>query len=145
MKTAIGVFGSDKAGRVIDDLLRIGCAPDHISVVSGNHVAAQDSGDKNSGNHQPSKDELGTRIQGLHAMTMPEIGEVFVTGPLGERFAGATLRESLVDSGLPEPAATRYAETIKDGGALIAADVEDADVQQVLDVMTLYVQEVDDS
>ena len=62
----------------------------------------------------------------------------------GERFAGATLRESLVGSGLPEPAATRYAETIKDGGALIAADVEDDDVEQVLEVMSAHVQDVED-
>jgi hypothetical protein len=81
---------------------------------------------------------LGGLLLGLGALTITGIGPVLAAGPLGTALsallgagAGAVaggvtggLLGALVDMGVPEDEAEYYAEGVRRGGALVAAEVE---------------------
>jgi hypothetical protein len=126
MRTAVGVFDPIIAGRVIDDLSRIGCSKQRMSVIA----------------HQPSPDaptgpaDLARHIGPLHEANMSGVGYVFVTGPLGDIFAGADLRSALVANGLTDEEASRYVDEVNQGSAIVAAEVDEGQLQQALNVMS---------
>ncbi|HZU84305.1 MAG TPA: DUF2382 domain-containing protein [Polyangiaceae bacterium] len=125
MRTAVGVFEPMEAGQVIDDLISMGCDKARMSVIA--HPPS-------TGAAEPRED-LSAHIAGLHGARMAEVGDVFIAGPLGERFAGSDLRAALVANGLSSLEADSYVEELKGGGAIVAAEVDETHLQRVLSVM----------
>jgi uncharacterized protein (TIGR02271 family) len=79
---------------------------------------------------------------GLGALAIPGIGPVIAAGPIVAGLTGAGLGAvaggvvgALVDMGLPEAEAERYAEGLRRGGALVTAQVADDRVDEAMDIM----------
>lgn len=126
MRTAVGVFDPFAAGRIIDDLSRIGCSKQRMSIIA----------------HPPSPEapagpaELSHHIGPLHEASMTGVGYVFVAGPLGDLFAGADLGAALIASGLTEEEASRYVDEVNQGSTIVAAEVDEGHLQEVLNLMS---------
>ena len=123
MRTAIGAFEAPEAGPTIDELVDAGFA--NLSV-----VAREDSDGP-----APAFADLAGRIEGLHPITMTDVGPVVAAGPFAELLDGHRALESLVGAGLPDVTAEGYIETLRHGGTLICADVPDERIDDAIAIM----------
>lgn len=85
---------------------------------------------------------LGGLLLGLGALAIPGIGPVIAAGPLAAALAGAGIGAvtggiigALIDLGVPEESANMYAESVRRGNALVAAQVADNRVDEATRIM----------
>jgi stress response protein YsnF len=88
---------------------------------------------------------IGGLLVGLGALAIPGIGPVVAAGPIVAGLTGAGVGAvaggvigALVDMGLPEEEAHHYAEGLRRGGTLVAAQVEDSRVDEAIRIMERY-------
>jgi uncharacterized membrane protein len=83
-------------------------------------------------------------LAGLSAITVPGLGPIITAGTIATAFgtaaAGAGLGAAtggiigaLTSTGIPEPDAQVYAESVKRGGLLLTVDIEDEQTTPVLE------------
>jgi uncharacterized protein (TIGR02271 family) len=85
---------------------------------------------------------LGGLLLGLGALAIPGVGPVIAAGPLAAALAGAGIGAvtggiigALVDLGVPEESAHVYAESVRRGNVLVAAQIEDNRVDEATRIM----------
>jgi uncharacterized protein (TIGR02271 family) len=85
---------------------------------------------------------LGGLLLGLGALAIPGIGPVIAAGPIAAALAGAGIGAvtggiigALVDLGIPEESAHVYAESVRRGNVLVAAQVEDMRADEATRIM----------
>jgi uncharacterized protein (TIGR02271 family) len=88
---------------------------------------------------------IGGLLVGLGALAIPGVGPVIAAGPIVGALTGAGVGAiaggiigALVDMGLPEEEAHYYAEGLRRGGILVAAQVPDTRVEEAVDIMEHY-------
>jgi len=85
---------------------------------------------------------LGGLLVGLGALAIPGIGPVIAAGPIAAALAGAGIGAvtggiigALIDLGVPEESAHVYAESVRRGNVLVAAQVGDDRVDEASRIM----------
>jgi uncharacterized protein (TIGR02271 family) len=85
---------------------------------------------------------LGGLLLGLGALAIPGIGPVIAAGPIAAALAGAGVGAvtggiigALIDLGIPEESAHMYAESVRRGNVLVAAQVADNMVNEATRIM----------
>jgi len=85
---------------------------------------------------------LGGLLLGLGALAIPGIGPVIAAGPIAATLAGAGVGAvaggiigALVDMGVPKESAEAYAESVRRGDILVAAQVPDNQADQATRIM----------
>jgi len=85
---------------------------------------------------------LGGLLVGLGALAIPGIGPVIAAGPIVAALAGAGVGAvtggvigALVDLGIPEESAHEYAESVRRGNVLVAAQVADNRADEATRIM----------
>jgi uncharacterized protein (TIGR02271 family) len=151
-KTVIGTYRDmETAIAVVNDLVNGGFHRNSISVIANdadkkyssyidNEGAADDTA-KGAG-IGAAIGGLGGLLLGLGALAIPGVGPVIAAGPLAAALAGAGIGAvtggiigALVDLGIPEESAEIYAESVRRGNALVAAQVEDQRVDEATRIM----------
>jgi uncharacterized protein (TIGR02271 family) len=126
MRTVVGLFENvDEARLAIEELAKLGFAPQKISVVA--NTAASKA--------------MATSPRGLelHTMTLSDVGQVAASGPIGELQERPGQRLGLIgllqQIGFSSDLAEHYATGVQRGGALESLTVDDADADRVAAVM----------
>jgi uncharacterized protein (TIGR02271 family) len=151
-KTVIGTYRDmQTATAVVNDLVNAGFHRNSISVIANdadkqyssyvdNDNAADDTA-KGAG-IGAAIGGLGGLLVGLGALAIPGVGPVIAAGPLAAALAGAGIGAvtggiigALVDLGIPEESAHIYAESVRRGNVLVAAQVEDNRVDEATHIM----------
>lgn len=151
-KTVIGTYSDmDTAVSVVNDLVNAGFNRNSISIIANNKgdqystyinddVAGDDTA-KGAG-IGAAIGGLGGLLLGLGALAIPGIGPVIAAGPIAAALAGAGIGAvtggiigALVDLGIPEESAHAYAESVRRGSVLVAAQVDDARVADASRIM----------
>lgn len=152
-KTVIGTYSNvETAIEVVNDLVNAGFQRNTISVIANDpdqryaSYVDQDSGSmddtaKGAG-IGAAIGGLGGLLVGLGALAIPGIGPVIAAGPLAAALAGAGVGAvtggiigALIDLGIPEESAHVYAESVRRGNALVAAQVPDNRVDEASRIM----------
>jgi hypothetical protein len=137
------------AQAVITLLEGVGVSSDDISVVAPEHVK---HGVSEVGSEATAGGEVGAVIgggvgllAGLGMLAIPGIGPVVAAGWLATTAIGAVAGAaacgwmgSLISAGVPESEAHVYMETIRRGGTLVTAKVEDGLANRATEVMDRY-------
>jgi uncharacterized protein (TIGR02271 family) len=151
-KTVIGTYSSlQTAHDVVNDLVNAGFHRNSISLVAhdadekyASHVDRDTSMDDTAKGAGVGAlvGGLGGLLLGLGALAIPGVGPVIAAGPLAAALAGAGVGAvtggiigALVDLGVPEDSAHMYAESVRRGNALVAAQVEDNRVNEATRIM----------
>lgn len=157
-KTVVGVYDeSTDAQAAIEALNRAGFSRDDISLLSASEarrrgmdvdVPEQERGtkaDEGAGLGAGAGavvGGLGGLLVGLGTLLLPGLGLVLAAGPLVTTLIGAgigaglgALVGALIGMGIPEEEAQYYAEAVRRGGTLVAADVPDNKVDDAIEVM----------
>lgn len=146
----------ETAVAVVNDLVNAGFHRNSISLIANDadqkyaSQVTQGGGSQGSGMDDTAKGAgvgaaiggLGGLLLGLGALAIPGIGPVIAAGPLAAALAGAGIGAvtggmigALVDLGVPEESAHVYAESVRRGNALVAAQVEDNRVNEAARIM----------
>jgi uncharacterized protein (TIGR02271 family) len=151
-KTVIGTYSNmQTAIGVVNDLVSAGFHRNSISVIANDadkqystYVDQDMSGDdtaKGAG-IGAAIGGLGGLLVGLGALAIPGIGPVIAAGPLAAALAGAGIGAvtggiigALIDLGIPEESAHVYAESVRRGNVLVAAQVGDNRVEEATRIM----------
>jgi len=151
-KTVIGTYSTmETALAVVNDLVNAGFQRNTISVI------ANDPDQKYAAyvDHDTSADGaaagagigavvggLGGLLLGLGALAIPGIGPVIAAGPIAATLAGAGVGAvaggiigALVNMGVPKESAEAYAESVRRGDVLVAAQVPDNQADQATRIM----------
>lgn len=149
----------DTAYRVVDALITAGFDRDQISVIANDvdRVYTErydvneryDDTDDVSGGEGAALGAVSGAIIGLGAMLIPGVGPVLAAGPLLSAIigggvgavAGAVtggITASLIDFGVDEDTAHRYAEGVRRGGALVVIHTANDHRDRAMDVMNNY-------
>jgi uncharacterized protein (TIGR02271 family) len=151
-KTVIGTYTTmETAVAVVNDLVDAGFPRNAISVI------ANDPDHKYAAyvDHDTSADGaaagagigavvggVGGLLLGLGALAIPGIGPVIAAGPLAATLAGAGVGAvaggiigALVNMGVPKESAEAYAESVRRGDVLVAAQVPDNQADQATRIM----------
>lgn len=147
-KTLTGLFDDyDDAKRAVSDLEAAGVPSDDISIVAhnahGKHLT--DDGRDNEAAEDAGKGAgvgaaiggIGGLLAGLGLIAIPGLGPVVAAGWLASTVAAAAggaliggaaggIVGALTDAGVPEHDAHVYAESVRRGGTLVTARVNDA-------------------
>lgn len=156
MKTVIAVYETLQIARdVVNDLVNAGVDRNNISLVASDSRSEYTRyvGDNTEGEEMASSAGTGAGIGavvggiggllvGLGALAIPGIGPVIAAGPLAATLAGAGLGAAaggilgaLTELGVPEAEANAYAESIRRGNVLVAAQVADDRVNEATRIM----------
>jgi len=167
MKTIVGLYDDlNTANQVVQALVNYGINRDEISLIAGdrkgsyasndNHAGQRDSWDKTQTRDAGSAAAggavtgavvggMGGALLSLSALAIPGIGPVVAAGPLVAGLVGAGagaavggLVGALTEAGVPEQEAGYYVEGVHRGGTLISVQVDDAETDQVVDIMNRY-------
>jgi uncharacterized protein (TIGR02271 family) len=151
-KTVIGTYSNfESAIDVVNNLVNAGFNRNTISVIANDpdekyaayvdNDGAMDDTAKGAG-IGAAIGGLGGLLLGLGALAIPGIGPVVAAGPLAAALAGAGIGAvtggiigALVDLGVPEESAHMYAESVRRGNVLVAAQVDDNRVQEATRIM----------
>jgi uncharacterized protein (TIGR02271 family) len=151
-KTVIGTYRDmTTASAVVNDLVNAGFHRNSISLIANDtdqRYASQvdqdvemDDTAKGAG-IGAAIGGLGGLLLGLGALAIPGIGPVIAAGPIAATLAGAGIGAvtggiigALVDLGIPEESAHVYAESVRRGNILVAAQVEDNRVDAATGIM----------
>lgn len=157
MKTVVGTYDNiQTAYAIANDLIAAGYSRNDISVVANdkeqtyspyleseriNHVDAGDDVAAGAG-IGAAIGGLGGLLVGLGALAIPGVGPVIAAGPLLAALTGAGVGAvtggivgALVDLGIPDEEAHVYSEGLRRGHVLVIAQVPDASVNAVTNMM----------
>jgi len=151
-KTVIGTYSSlEVAVAAVNDLVNAGFHRNSISVVAddpdkkyASYVDQDTSADGAAAGAGigAAIGGLGGLLLGLGALAIPGIGPVIAAGPIAAALAGAGVGAVtggmigvLVDLGVPQESAEAYAESVRRGNVLVAAQVEDNRVNEATRIM----------
>jgi uncharacterized protein (TIGR02271 family) len=151
-KTVIGTYADMEAAvAVVNDLVNAGFHRNSISVIANDPDKQYSSYvDRDADGSDTAKGAgigaaiggLGGLLLGLGALAIPGIGPVIAAGPIAAALAGAGIGAvtggiigALVDLGIPEESAHIYAESVRRGNVLVAAQVEDMRVEEATRIM----------
>jgi hypothetical protein len=154
MKTVVGTYTDlQNAYAVANDLTAAGYSRNDISVIA-NDAKNSYSPYLDKGYVAPADDAatgagigaaiggIGGLLIGLGALTIPGIGPVIAAGPLLAALTGAGVGAvtggivgALVDLGIPDEDANLYSEGLRRGNVLVVAQVPDASVGAVTNIM----------
>lgn len=154
MKSVIGTYSNlESATEVVNNLVNAGFQRNTISVVAHDpdeRYASYVDTDTGGNMDDTAKGAgigaaiggLGGLLLGLGALAIPGVGPVIAAGPLAAALAGAGVGAvtggiigALVDLGIPEESAHMYAESVRRGNVLVAAQVEDNRVNEATRIM----------
>jgi len=163
MKTIVGLYEDLAiANQVVQALVHKGTSRDAISLVTRDHERAYASPEKyetggdgqtiDTGNATAGGAVTGAVIGGmggvllsLGALAIPGIGPVIAVGPLIAGLVGAgagaavgSLLGALTEVGIPEEEAGYYVEGVNRGGTLVSVQTDDAETDQVVEIMNRY-------
>jgi uncharacterized protein (TIGR02271 family) len=149
-KTVIGTYTNmEDAIDVVNKLVDAGFHRNSISLIA-NDPDERYASQVDSGMDDTAKGAgigaaiggLGGLLLGLGALAIPGIGPVIAAGPLAAALAGAGIGAvtggiigALIDLGVPEESAHMYAESVRRGNALVAAQVADNRVDEATRIM----------
>lgn len=151
-KTVVGTYADmETAVAVVNDLVNAGFHRNSISIIANDadkqysayvdHDMAGDDTAKGAG-FGALIGGLGGLLVGLGALAIPGIGPVIAAGPLAAALAGAGIGAvtggiigALIDLGIPEESANIYAESVRRGNVLVAAQVADNRVEEATHIM----------
>jgi uncharacterized membrane protein len=146
MKSIIGLFDDrQKALAAVEDLRQRRIPPHDISIVSNNsdgwysEDSKPEAGAETGAGVGAALGALGGLLAGLGVITLPGVGPVVSAGWLLATLAGSatgvilggaagSLVGVLAAEGIDDPDAQVYAESLKRGGTLLVARVEDKQV-----------------
>lgn len=153
-KTIIGIYENlEQAHEVVNDLVNAGFNRNTISVVAQDpderYSSYLDRGTDGGGEDVAQGAGIGAAIGGLGglliglgALAIPGIGPVVAAGPIAAALAGAGIGAvtggiigALVDLGIPEEEAQIYAESVRRGNVLVAAQVDDQRANEASRIM----------
>ena len=157
-KTVVGVYDEvSDAQAAIEDLNRAGFPRNDISMLSAAEARRRGIDVEPEARREGNKaDEgaglgagagavvggLGGLLVGLGTLLLPGLGLVLAAGPLVTTLIGAgigaglgALVGALIGMGIPEEEAHYYAEAVRRGGTLVAADVAEERIDDAIDVM----------
>jgi hypothetical protein len=159
-KTIIAVYDSLSDARdAVEQLLDHGHSTDDISIVvydkngeysqmlEGGELTAGTTDDDVSAGEGAAFGALAGMAIGLGALMIPGIGPIIAAGPLATALAAGTvgavagaatggLVAGLVDMGVPEEDAALYAESVRQGGAMVIVKVPDEMVESSGSIMS---------
>jgi len=167
MKTIVGLYDDlNTANQVVQALVNYGIDRDEISLIAGDRKgdyasSASQTGDRNSWDNTRTTDTgsataggavtgavvggVGGALLSLSALAIPGIGPVIAAGPLVAGLVGAGagaavggLVGALTEAGVPEEEAGYYVEGVHRGGTLVSVKTDDAETDQVVDIMNRY-------
>ena len=151
-KTVIGTYNNlETAVTVVEELVNAGFHRNSISVIANDadkryasyvdHDGDLDDTAKGAG-IGAAIGGLGGLLLGLGALAIPGIGPVIAAGPIAAALAGAGIGAvtggvigALIDLGVPEESAHMYAESVRRGNVLVAAQVSDNKVNDASRIM----------
>lgn len=151
-KTVIGTYRDlDSAVNVVNRLVDAGFHRNSISVIANDpdeqyaafvdQDGAMDDTAKGAG-FGAAIGGLGGLLLGLGALAIPGVGPVIAAGPLAAALAGAGIGAvtggiigALIDLGIPEESAQVYAESVRRGHVLVAAQVADDRADEATRIM----------
>lgn len=151
-KTVIGTYSSfENAIEVVNEMVEAGFHRNSISVIANDpdekysayidNDGAMDDTAKGAG-IGAAIGGLGGLLLGLGALAIPGVGPVIAAGPLAAALAGAGVGAvtggmigALIDLGIPEESAHMYAESVRRGNVLVAAQVADNRVNEATRIM----------
>jgi uncharacterized protein (TIGR02271 family) len=151
-KTVIGTYRDlDSAVSVVNRLVDAGFHRNSISVIANDADEKYASYvDQDTNMDDTAKGAgfgaaiggLGGLLLGLGALAIPGVGPVIAAGPLAAALAGAGIGAvtggiigALIDLGIPEESAHMYAESVRRGHVLVAAQVEDNRADEATRIM----------
>jgi len=151
-KTVIGTYSTlETALAVVNDLVNAGFHRNTISVIADDpdqkYAAYVDRDTSAEGTAAGAGigamiGGLGGLLLGLGALAIPGIGPVIAAGPIVSTLAGAGVGAvtggiigALVDMGVPKESAEAYAESVRRGNALVAAQVPDNQAGEATRIM----------
>ncbi|MGM0370638.1 MAG: general stress protein [Bacillota bacterium] len=138
MPTVLGVFdGEDQAQNAIDKLKTKGVSEEKISLIAKHQGENDDmEASEELGGHNKDRVTDGAAtggtlggiagiLAGVGLLTIPGVGPILAAGPLAGGITGAAaggITGGLVDYGLDEEAGEKYAQEVKEGKILVAAE-----------------------
>jgi uncharacterized protein (TIGR02271 family) len=141
----------ETAVAVVNDLVNAGFDRNSISVIANDADQRYSSYVDNDGAADDTAKGagigaaiggLGGLLLGLGALAIPGIGPVVAAGPLAAALAGAGIGAvtggiigAIIDLGVPEESAHVYAESVRRGNVLVAAQIEDNRVDEATRIM----------
>jgi uncharacterized protein (TIGR02271 family) len=151
-KTVIGTYSTlETALAVVNDLVNAGFHRNTISVIADDpdqkYAAYVDRDTSAEGTAAGAGigamiGGLGGLLLGLGALAIPGIGPVIAAGPIVSTLAGAGVGAvtggiigALADMGVPKESAEAYAESVRRGNALVAAQVPDNQAGEATRIM----------
>jgi hypothetical protein len=142
-RTAIGVFATGEAERVLDELVSRGFRAEGISLLSLDESAIEGREVVREVDIEMSGPFAGLagHLLGLHSANLSGIGAAIVAGPIAQAVeqspseAEESLFVALVEEGVPEGTARAYTDEVCRGAALVAIRVPDQDLASALDVL----------
>lgn len=151
-KTVIGTYTNlDSAYEVVNRLVDAGFHRNSISVIANDPDEKYASYVDQSGDLDDTAKGagfgaaiggLGGLLLGLGALAIPGVGPVIAAGPLAAALAGAGIGAvtggmigALIDLGIPEETAHVYAESVRRGNVLVAAQVADDRANEATRIM----------
>ena len=168
MKTLVGLYDDlNTANQVVQALVNYGIDRDEISLIAGDRQGSYTSNNGNLAEEHNGWDKTQTTDSGsaaaggavtgavvggvggallsLSALAIPGIGPVIAAGPLIAGLVGAGagaavggLLGALTEVGVPEEEAGYYVEGVHRGGTLVSVQADDAETNQVVDIMNRY-------
>ena len=152
MKTVSKVYDSYAQARAaVDDLERAGVPSSDVSLVANKHVSA-DYADVDEVSDAAKGAGIGGALgggagllAGIGLLAIPGLGPVVAAGWLAATAVGAAagaatggIVGALVDAGIDREHADVYSESIRRGGTLVTARVQDGDVAKVEAILAGY-------
>jgi uncharacterized membrane protein len=137
MPTVLGVFdGEDQAQNAIDKLKTKGVSEEKISLIAKHQDNNDDmeASEELAGQQESVTDGAATGgtlggiagiLAGVGLLTIPGVGPILAAGPIAGGLTGAAaggITGGLVDYGLDEEAEEKYAQEVKEGKILVAAE-----------------------
>lgn len=136
VRTVVGMYDTiEDARETARELIDRGFRADRISILAHHVGAARAAGAGGSVDVSAPSGALRDmeRLVGrMQSASITDIGDVMVMGPLGSRITGLggganlrTLTDALMEAGVSSEEAPLYAEGLRRGGTILAADVPD--------------------
>lgn len=146
-RVIVGVFDdADPAHAAVRALIAAGVSTEAISLLGRrargetDEAAIEDTSGVATGAGTGAV--LGGLLGGIGALAIPGIGPIVALGPLAAALVGAGVGAAaggiigaLVDIGVSQEAATRYAEAVRRGGTLVTVHAEGGLAERAMDIL----------
>lgn len=149
-KTVAGVFDRFLlAEDAIQELKRAGFSQDDISIVTADRRSDAAASSDDTGKDLVAGAGAGAAIGGfaglmlgLAALALPGVGPVLAAGPIAAALGSAGIGVAaggfigaLTGMNIPEDDAGYYAETVRNGGAVVIVNAEDTNASEALNIL----------